>query len=753
MSKILVIVESPAKAKTISKFLGKKYFVKASMGHVRDLPKSQFGVDVKNGFSPKYITIRGKGETIKDLKTAVKKADQVLIASDPDREGEAIAWHIQKLLEMGEGEPCRIEFNEITKPAVQKAVNQPRLIDYNRVNAQQARRILDRLVGYNLSPLLWRKVKKGLSAGRVQSVAVRLICDREEEIAAFEPEEYWTLTGLFAKTGYSPFEGKLFKYQDKKIEIKSSAEMQEVLDRLKGAHYIVSKITRKEKLRRPAPPFITSTLQQEAYRKLNYTARKTMIIAQQLYEGLDLGKEGTTGLITYIRTDSVRVSEVAREEAHGYIKERFGVQYIGKETLKSAAKGKIQDAHEAIRPTSIHHEPEQIKAYLTTDQYKLYKLIWSRYLASLMSPAVFDTTGVDIAAGEYVFRASGSIIKFAGFMKVYIESRDDGESDEEKLLPELAEGEEVEARSLQQKQHFTQPPPRYTDATLVKTLEEKGIGRPSTYAPIVETIIKRGYIVRENKQLYPTELGSIVIDLLKKHFRDIIDVEFTAGMEKNLDSIEEGDLEWVKVLAAFYEPFMDTMEKAEKEIGHVQVTDEVTEEICELCGRNMVKKFGRFGKFLACPGFPECRNTKPLLEPTGVECPRCGGELVIRRSKKGRKFFGCDQYPKCDFVTWDQPSKTKCPYCGDLMVEKRAAGKNITLKCINENCSQGLEQKEVKATKEVKVSKESKASKETRTSKDVKAPKVRKTSKETKARKKTTAGPEQLGATNVVTEQ
>lgn len=769
MSKILVIVESPAKAKTISKFLGKKYFVKASLGHVRDLPKSQFGVDVKNGFTPKYITIRGKGETIKELRTAVKKADHVLIASDPDREGEAIAWHLQNLLDIGEGKPCRIEFNEITKQAVQKAVNEPRLIDNNRVNAQQARRILDRLVGYNLSPLLWRKVKKGLSAGRVQSVAVRLICDREEEIDSFEPEEYWTLTGLFAKTGYSPFEGKLFKYQNKKIEVKSSVEMQDILDRLKGAHYIVNKIARKEKMRRPAPPFITSTLQQEAYRKLNYTARKTMIIAQQLYEGLDLGSEGTSGLLTYIRTDSVRVSEVAKEETSDYIKERFGAQYIGKDSPRAAGKGKIQDAHEAIRPTSITREPEQIKSYLTNDQYKLYKLIWSRYLASQMSPAVFDTTSVDIAAGEYLFRASGSIIKFAGFMKVYIEGRDDGESDEEKLLPELTEGEEVEARSLQQKQHFTQPPPRYTDATLVKTLEEKGIGRPSTYAPIVETIIKRGYIVRENKQLYPTELGSIVVDLLKKHFHDVIDVEFTAGVEEKLDSIEEGDLEWVKVLETFYEPFIDTLEKAEKEIGNVQVADEVTEEICELCGRHMVKKFGRFGKFLACPGFPECRNTRPLLEPTGVKCPRCEGELVIRRTKKGRKFFGCNQYPKCEFVTWDQPSNTKCPHCGDLMVEKRAAGKNITLKCINENCSQKQAPKASKAPKESNVPKETKASKDTMTSKESKASKKSKVSKDTKAskesknlktskaprdtnaRKKATVSRNQQDAKNIVT--
>jgi DNA topoisomerase-1 len=725
LSKILVIVESPAKAKTITKFLGRKYFVKASMGHVRDLPKSQFGVDVKNGFTPKYITIRGKGDTIKELRSAVKKADQVLIASDPDREGEAIAWHIQKILEVGEDKPCRIEFNEITKPAVQKAVNEPRMIDYKRVNAQQTRRILDRLVGYNLSPLLWRKVKKGLSAGRVQSVAVRLICDREEEIDAFVPEEYWTLTALFAKTGYSPFEGKLSIYKNKKIEIKSSEQIKEILDRLKGAHYIVSKITRKEKIRRPAPPFITSTLQQEAYRKLNFTARKTMIIAQQLYEGLDLGSEGTSGLVTYIRTDSIRVSEVARQEAQNYIKERFGAQYIGKETSKAPDKGKIQDAHEAIRPTSIKREPEQIKAYLTADQYKLYKLIWSRYLASLMSPALFDTTSVDITAGDYIFRASGSILKFPGFMKVYIESSDDGKNDEEKLLPELTEGEVVEARSLQPKQHFTQPPPRYTDATLVKTLEEKGIGRPSTYAPIVETIIKRGYIVRENKQLYPTELGSIVIDLLKKHFKDIIDIEFTAGMEASLDKIEEGDLDWVKVLEEFYEPFMKTLETAEKEIGHVQVSDEVTDEICELCGRNMVKKFGRFGKFLACPGFPECRNTKPLLEPTGVKCPRCEGELVIRRSKKGRKFFGCNQYPNCDFVTWDQPSTTKCPQCGDLMVEKKAPGKDVYLKCINENCNQGLASKNSKAPGDNKIS-------------EVKTPKENKPPKKSRAGKKTT---------------
>jgi len=686
LSKTLVIVESPAKAKTISKFLGKKYTVKASMGHVRDLPKSQLGMDPKNGFNPKYITIRGKGDTIKELRNAAKKVDRVLIASDPDREGEAIAWHLQNILEFGNKGSCRIEFNEITKQAVQKSVRQPRPIDYNRVNAQQARRILDRLVGYNLSPLLWRKIKKGLSAGRVQSVAVRLISDREEEIRTFEPEEYWTLTGSFVKTGHAPFEGKLAKHKNNKIDIKTGDKMREVLDSLKGAHYTISKVTRKEKSRKPAPPFITSTMQQESYRKLNFTTRKTMVVAQQLYEGLDLGKEGTSGLITYIRTDSTRVSATAREESQNYIRQRFGPQYVAGESTHKARKGKIQDAHEAIRPTSINLEPDQIKTFLTNEQYKLYKLIWLRYLGSQMSAAVFDTTSVDIDAAGYIFRANGSIMKFPGFMKVYTESVDNGEKDEEKLLPELKEGEEVEARSLTPKQNFTQPPPRYSEATLVKTLEEKGIGRPSTYAPIIETIIKRGYVVRESKQFYPTELGDTVVDLLKNHFHDIMDIEFTAGMEEKLDRIEEGELDWVQVLDGFYDPFRTTMERAEEEIGHIKIADEVTEEICEQCGRNLVIKLGRYGKFLACPGFPECRNTKPLLEPIGVKCARCEGEIVIRRSKKGRKFFGCSGYPECDYVAWDRPTSEKCPECGELMLEKKGPGKGISIKCVSEKC-------------------------------------------------------------------
>lgn len=661
MSTTLIIVESPAKARTISRFLGKKFVVKASMGHVRDLPKSQFGVDIEKNFEPKYITIRGKGEIIRELKTAVKKADRVFIASDPDREGEAIAWHLQELLDLDKEEPCRIEFNEITKSAVQSAVEHPRPIDQNRVNAQQARRILDRLVGYNLSPLLWRKVKKGLSAGRVQSVAVRLICDREEEIRAFQPEEYWTLTAVLQKKGEPKFEAKLYKLFDKKADIKNSEQMQKVLEALGGASFCVAAVARKEKYRRPPQPFITSTLQQEAYRKLNFTARKTMSVAQQLYEGLELGKEGSTGLITYIRTDSTRVSAAAKEEARKYVEEKFGKKYVGGDLAAPLSKAGVQDAHEAIRPTSVQREPEKIKQYLTPDQYKLYKLIWSRFVASQMAPAVFDTTTVDIGAGDFLFRAAGSIMKFPGFMKVYIESADEAEKDKEgdSALPPLNTGDRLALISLEPKQHFTQPPPRYTEATLVKALEEKAIGRPSTYAPIIETILKRGYVVRENKQLRPTELGMVVVELLKKHFREIIDVEFTASMEEKLDRIEDGELDWISVLESFYRPFMHTMKKADEEIGKVEVKDEESEEICEQCGRKMVVKTGRYGKFLACPGFPQCRQTKPLLEPAGVKCPKCGEELVARYTKKGKRFFGCSRYPDCDYLTWDKPVEKK----------------------------------------------------------------------------------------------
>lgn len=685
--KVLVIVESPAKAKTIGKFLGKKYTVKASMGHVRDLPKSQFGVDVEHGFEPKYITIRGKGDLLKELREAAKKSTKVLLAPDPDREGEAIAWHLQHILGIGDKDKCRIEFNEITRDAVQQALQSPRVIDYTRVNAQQARRILDRLVGYNLSPLLWRKVKKGLSAGRVQSVAVRLVVDREEEIKAFVPEEYWSLSGLFnKKNDKKEVEAKLALYKDEKAEIPNEDAVRKILADLKDAAYTVSCIKKREKKRNPAPPFITSSLQQEAYRKLNFPARKTMQVAQQLYEGLDIGPEGTVGLVTYIRTDSTRIAETAQQEAKVYILERYGPAYHPGEFKQYTNRNKAQNAHEAIRPTSLARDPERLKQYLSRDQYKLYKLIYDRFVSSQMSPAVMDTTSVDIKAGDYIFRATGSVIKFPGFMKLYIEDRDDGQKDEEKILPELAVGEELQAKALNPRQHFTQPPPRYTDATLVKALEENGIGRPSTYAPIVETIQRRGYVVRENKQFYPTELGIIVVDLLKEFFPAVIDIQFTAGMEDKLDMVEEGEMDWVKVLNEFYDPFKETLENADEKIGKMEIQDEVSEEVCELCGRNLVVKMGRYGKFLACPGFPDCRFTKPLLEETGVKCPKCDGVLVIRRSKKGRKFYGCSNYPGCDFVSWDLPTEKKCPRCNSMLVQKNSAQKGPSLHCTGPEC-------------------------------------------------------------------
>ncbi len=696
MASTLVIVESPAKARSLSKFLGKKYTVKASLGHVRDLPKSELGVKIGENFQPKYITIRGKGEIIKELKNAAKKVEKVYLAPDPDREGEAIAWHLMDVLQIEKDRPCRIEFNEITKQAVQKAIKNPRSIDANRVNSQQARRILDRLVGYSLSPLLWQKVKKGLSAGRVQSVAVRLICDREEEIQAFVPEEYWTLTAILQGKKGRLLTARLLKIGEEKAEIPDRARLEEILKELTGAVFQVSKISRQEKARQPAPPFTTSTLQQEAYRKLNFTARRTMTVAQQLYEGLDLGEEGPVGLVTYIRTDSTRVADSAQAEARSYIRERFGPEYVPAEPRKAASRGKIQDAHEAIRPTSLYREPEAVKKYLTQDQYRLYKLIWSRFLAGQMSPALIETTSVDIAAGKYIFRATGSVVRFPGFMRVYTESRDDSADsaeggEEEHVLPELQEGDRLMLKAYDPRQHFTQPPPRYTDATLVKTLEEKGIGRPSTYAPIVETIQKRGYVVRENRQFVPTELGIIVVNLLKKHFPDIIDVEFTATVEEKLDRIEEGELDWMQMLAEFYYPFQETVARAGEEIRKIELADEVTGEICEECGRRMVIKMGRYGKFLACPGFPECRFTKPLVTSTGIPCPQCPGELVERRSKKGRRFYGCSRYPECDFVVFDPPSREACPECGGLMVVKGRRDGVERLKCINENCGFQLE--------------------------------------------------------------
>lgn len=687
MTKILVVVESPAKAKTIGKYLGRKYTVKASMGHVRDLPKSQFGVDVENNFQVKYITIRGKGEILQQLKTLAQKSDEVLLATDPDREGEAIAWHLQEFLKLPQDKYCRVEFNEITKNTVIEAIKNPRKIDLNRVDAQQTRRVLDRIVGYKLSPLLWRKIRKGLSAGRVQSVVVRLVCDREEEITSFVPEEYWTLTAKLLKNK-TCFEAKLLKIGKKKADLKSESQVQEIIETIGENLLVVEKINKKKQNKNPAPPFITSSLQQEASRKLNFTAKKTMMIAQQLYEGLELSKtEGLVGLITYMRTDSTRISEEAKSDTREYINTTFGKEYLPKNARNFVTKGRTQNAHECIRPTLIKRDPESIKKHLKNDQYKLYKLIWERFLASQMASAVIDITSVDLKVQEYLFRATGSVVTFPGYTKIYVEGKDDKEKENRGVLPELEEKEEILLQKLLPKQHFTQPPPRYTEATLIKTLEERGIGRPSTYAPILDTIVTRGYVLKEKKQYSPTELGFLVIELLKKYFPEIIDIEFTANLENKLDSIEDGTSEWKKVLAQFFEPFNEELKIADEEIEQIEVADEETEEICEKCGRNLVIKSGRYGKFLACPGFPECRNTKPLLEKTGIDCPKCGeGKIVVRRSKKGRKFFGCSQYPKCDFLSWDELVDKKCPLCGKNLIikqRKKAGDKYI---CSGENC-------------------------------------------------------------------
>lgn len=673
MADSLVIVESPAKAKTIGKYLGSKYIVKASMGHVRDLPKSQMGVEFDNNFEPKYITIRGKGDILKELKDARKKVKKVYLAADPDREGEAIAWHLAHYLDLDDTEECRVVFNEITKQAVKDAFKTPRPINKDLVNAQQARRILDRLVGYKISPLLWKKVKKGLSAGRVQSVAVKLINDRENEIKAFIPEEYWSIT-VQLKSGTNTFEAKYYGTGGQKQELHTEAEVQAILQGLEGADFIVSEVKEKERSRNPSAPFITSTMQQEAARKLNFRASKTMSVAQQLYEGIDLGKEGIVGLITYMRTDSTRISPVAQEEAKGFILEKYGEAYYPetpRQYVKKAANA--QDAHEGIRPSSVLRTPEEVKGFLSRDQYRLYKLIWERFVASQMSSAVMDTMTVDILAGASMFRAVGSKVKFPGFMKVYVESSDEEApaGDEEKFLPPLAKDNVLKREAVEPKQHFTQPPPRYSEARLVRALEEMGIGRPSTYAPILETIQKRGYVALEEKRFIPTEIGELVNELMEEFFPEILDVGFTAQMEEELDHVEEGREDWVKVLNGFYKSFEKRLEVAEEEMKEIEIQDEVSDELCEKCGRHMVYKMGRFGKFLACSGFPDCRNTKPIIKGTGVVCPSCNtGTIVERRSKKGRVFFGCDRYPDCDFVSWDRPVGRDCPECGQMLITK-----------------------------------------------------------------------------------
>jgi DNA topoisomerase-1 len=682
MADSLVIVESPAKAKTIGKYLGSKFIVKASMGHIRDLPKSQIGVEVDRNFEPKYITIRGKGSILKELKDASKKVKRIYLAADPDREGEAIAWHLAHYLDLDADEACRVVFNEITKDAVKDAFKTPRKINQDLVNAQQARRILDRLVGYKISPLLWKKVKKGLSAGRVQSVAVKLIMDRENEIKAFEPEEYWSITVLL-DAGKSTFEAKYFSLNGEKKELHSEEDVKQVLAAMGKAPFIVKEVKEKERQRNPSPPFITSSLQQEAARKLNFRASKTMSVAQQLYEGIELGKEGTVGLITYMRTDSTRISPVAQEEAKEFIVGKFGAPFYP-ETPRVYLKknANAQDAHEAIRPTSVLREPDEMKEFLSRDQFRLYKLVWDRFVASQMSSAVLDTMTIDLAVGDALFRASGSKMKFPGFMKVYVESNDDGTTEEDKLLPPLAQGDQVKQQSIEPKQHFTQPPPRYTEARLVKALEEMGIGRPSTYAPTLETIQKRGYVAIEEKKFIPTELGELVIQLMSEFFPEILDVEFTAHMEEELDFVEDGKEDWVKVLGTFYSSFEKRLEFAEEEMKEIEIQDEVSDEICEKCGKHLVYKMGRFGKFLACSGFPDCRNTKPIVKDIGVTCPTCKqGKIVERRSKKGRIFFGCDRYPDCDFVSWDKPVSKPCPQCDSMLIEKKSKN-GLSIQCV-----------------------------------------------------------------------
>ncbi|WP_182199145.1 type I DNA topoisomerase [Paraliobacillus salinarum] len=681
MSDYLVIVESPAKAKTIERYLGKKYKVKASMGHVRDLPKSQMGVDEKNHFEPRYITIRGKGPVLKELKTAAKKAKKVYLAADPDREGEAIAWHLAHSLDIDHHSECRVVFNEITKDAIKESFKHPRKINMDLVDAQQARRILDRLVGYNISPLLWKKVKKGLSAGRVQSVAVKLIIDREREINNFKPEEYWSIDGTFMKDT-SSFEGAFYGMDGKKTKLPNKEAVEQVQAKLTGTQYKVDKVQKKERKRNPSAPFTTSSLQQEAARKLNFRAKKTMMVAQQLYEGIDLGEKdgGITGLITYMRTDSTRLSDLAKQEGKKYISENYGENYIGNVSTKKKADG-AQDAHEAIRPTSAFRTPNTLKSILTRDQYRLYKLIWDRFISCLMAPAVMDTMTVNMSQNGVIFRASGSKIKFKGFMKVYIEGTDDNKKEEDKFLPELEEGMIVEAKEIKPNQHFTQPPPRYTEARLVKVMEEQGIGRPSTYAPTLDTIQRRGYVSLDNKRFIPTELGEIVIDLIKEFFPQIIDVEFTVKMEGDLDAIEDGKTDWVKIIDQFYQGFEKRLKIAEEEMEKVEIRDEPAGIDCEKCGHEMVYKMGRYGKFLACSNFPECRNTKPILKEVGVKCPTCKtGNIVERKSKKRRTFYGCDNYPDCEFLSWDKPIARSCPKCDNLLVEKKSK-KGVQIQC------------------------------------------------------------------------
>lgn len=679
--KKLVIVESPTKVDSVKKYLGSGYIIEATMGHVRDLPKSQLGVDIEHDFEPKYITIRGKGDLIAKLKKKAKSADKVFLATDPDREGEAISWHLANVLEIDPATPCRITFNEVTKDVVKGAVKEARPIDMNLVDAQQARRVLDRIVGYQISPLLWKKVKKGLSAGRVQSVVVRMVVDREREIEAFNPEEYWTIDlCLTNDKGKLPFNAKFYGTADgKKVKLSDEETADKIAAELKKADYSVKKLVLKESRRKSAPPFTTSTLQQEASRKLNFTSRRTMVAAQQLYE---------MGYITYMRTDSLRISAVAQTEARDFILRQYGSSFVPKTPKQYKAKKSAQDAHEAIRPTVCANTPEKYKEKLKPDLFKLYRLIWLRFIASQMTDAILDSVTADISCGKYLARATGSTVKFPGFTTLYVEGKDEAE-EKAKKLPTLTEGQPLLLKELEPTQHFTQPPARYTEASLVKAMEEDGIGRPSTYAPTLATVTNaRGYVARDGKSLYPTELGYIVTDLLKENFEDIVDVEFTANMEDKIEAVADGETNWKSVIENFYGPFSKTLAEAEEKIGNIEIKDEVSDVPCEKCGRMMVYKQGRFGKFLACPGFPECRNTKAITQELDAPCPKCGGKVIVRKSKKGAIFYTCENSPECDFISWNEPTNDKCPKCGSALMKARAFRRNgpVYYKCFNEEC-------------------------------------------------------------------
>jgi len=678
--KNLVIVESPAKAKTLKKFLGSNYKIEASVGHVRDLPKSELGIDVDNDFEPKYITIRGKGELLAKLRKEAKTADKVYLATDPDREGEAISWHLMHALKLDDKKASRITFNEITKNAVKKSIKEAREIDMDLVDAQQARREVDRIVGYKISPLLWKKVKKGLSAGRVQSVALSLICDREDEIENFVPKEYWTIDAEFKTAKNKLIKAKLYGKGKKKLELNSREEVDLVLEGIEGKDFTVASVKRGNRVKNPVPPFTTSTLQQEASKLLGFASQKTMRIAQQLYEGVDIQGEGTVGLVSYIRTDSVRIADEAYEEVKDLILNNYGENYV-KERKQYATDKRAQDAHEAIRPTSSKRLPDAIKDSLSREQYKLYKLIWERFVASQMPQAQYTTLSASIEAGDYTFRATGSVLVFDGYLSVYKKNE---EKEEESSMPEVMDGDVLKRVNVNPLQHFTQPPARYTEAMLIKTLEEIGVGRPSTYAPTITTIQARNYVTKEDKMFYTTELGEIVNKIITSNFGEIINTDFTADMESALDKVESGEIEWKQVLRDFYPLLKSLIEKAENNVENVKIEDEVTDVICEECGRNMVIKYGRYGKFLACPGFPECRNTKPLFEDTGVKCPKCGGKVYVKKTKKGRKYYGCENNPQCNLMLWNKPTGEICPRCGSALVEKGTKTKHIA--CSNNEC-------------------------------------------------------------------